>query len=127
MTAYTSWDYDSDVVDGYYNLARPDGVPVDGVNDDAGQVDSLPVTGTPAFFDAPDPTFDAVTAVDRPEQVAGRGYAGSVVYAFEFVGPTSRRTLRPCRTTATTPASTTAPATTPSRDLGPVRRRPISA
>jgi len=85
---YTSWDYNSDVASTYYNLAKPDGVPVDGANDDVGNVDALP-NGDPAFFDAPDPTFDVPSAVNRPEQVAGRDRAGSVVYAFEFKGATS--------------------------------------
>lgn len=86
---YTSWDYNKDVASTYYNLARPDGVAIDGLNDDAGQIDSVPVSGQPAFIDAPDPTFDAVSAVDRPEQVAGKGSAGSLVYVFEFKGATS--------------------------------------
>jgi hypothetical protein len=85
---YTSWDYNKDVAATYYNVLRPDGVAIDGVNDDTGNVDSLP-NGSPAYFDAPDPTFDLPTAIDRPEQVAGRGDAGSLVYAFEFTGPTS--------------------------------------
>lgn len=85
---YTSWDYNKGVADRYYNLARPEGVPVDGQNDDTGNVDRLP-DGSPAFFDAPDPTFDVPSAIDRPEQVAGKGSAGSLVYAFEFTGATS--------------------------------------
>jgi hypothetical protein len=85
---YTSWDYNRDVAERYYNLAQPEGVPIDGVNDDTGNVDELP-GGRPAFFDAPDPTFDVPSAIERPEQVAGRGDAGSVVYAFEFTGATS--------------------------------------
>ena len=85
---YTSWDYNAGVAERYYNALRPDGVPIDGANDDSGQVDELPGVG-PAFLDVADPTFDLPTAVDRPEQVAGRGSAGSLVYAFEFVGPTS--------------------------------------
>ena len=86
---YTSWDYNSNVAERYYNVLRPDGVAVDGLNDDTGNVDALPVSGAPAYFDAPDPTFDAVSAVDRPEQVAGKGSAGSLVYVFEFKGATS--------------------------------------
>jgi hypothetical protein len=85
---YTSWDYNKGVADRYYNLARPDGVAVDGKNDDVGNVDQLP-NGDPAFFDAPDPMFDVPSAVDRPEEVAGRGSAGGLVYAFEFSGATS--------------------------------------
>ena len=86
---YTSWDYDSDNVERYYNVLHPEGVAVDGRNDDTGSVDEIPVAGMPAYFDAPDPTFDLVSAVDRPEQVAGKGDAGSAVYVFEFTGPTS--------------------------------------
>jgi len=85
---YTSWDYNKGVATTYYNLLHPEGVPIDGRNDDTGNVDSLPGIG-PAFFDAPDPTFDAPLAVDRPEQVAGRGRAGGLVYTFEFLGATS--------------------------------------
>ncbi len=85
---YTSWDYNKGVAARYYNLAKPDGVPVDGVNDDVGQVNSLP-DGTPAYFDVPDPTFDVPSAVDRPEEVAGAGRAGALVYTFEFKGASS--------------------------------------
>lgn len=86
---YTSWDDNSDNVETYYNQLRSEGVPVDGVNDDVGNVDEVPVAGEPAYFDAPDPTFDLVSAVDRPEQIAGRDDNGSAVYVFEFNGPTS--------------------------------------
>ena len=86
---YTSWDYDADVAERYYNLLHPDGVPVDGVNDDTGSIDEVPVLGEPAYFDAADPTFDLVTAVHRPEQVAGKDDNGSAVYVFEFTGATS--------------------------------------
>jgi hypothetical protein len=85
---YTSWDYNKDVASTYYNLVKPDGVPIDGHNDDQGSIDQLP-TGQPAYFDAPDPTFDVPSAVDRPEEVAGRGSAGALVYTFEFKGATS--------------------------------------
>jgi hypothetical protein len=85
---YTSWDYNKGVAARYYNLTKPQGVAVDGMNDDVGQVDQLP-NGDPAYFDAPDPTFDLPSAIDRPEEVAGRGSAGGLVYAFEFKGLTS--------------------------------------
>jgi hypothetical protein len=85
---YTSWDYNRDVASTYYNALRPEGVPIDGVNDDVGQVDELP-TGDPAFFDFPDPTFDVPLAFDTWEQVSGKGDAGSLVYVFEITGPTS--------------------------------------
>jgi hypothetical protein len=85
---YTSWDYNKGVAARYYNLAKPQGVAIDGVNDDVGQVDQLP-NGDPAFFDGPDPSFDIPSAVDRPEEVAGKGSAGGLVYVFEFKGATS--------------------------------------
>jgi hypothetical protein len=86
---YTSWDYNKDVAAVYYNPTRPDGVPIDGVNDDTGNVDSVPGSGNPAFVDACDPSFDVCSAVGRTEQVAGRGDTGSAVYSFEILGPTS--------------------------------------
>lgn len=85
---YTSWDYNAGVAERYFNALRPEGVAIDGVNDDVGQVDSLPGVG-PAFFDAPDPTFDLPSAIERWEQVAGTGDAGSLVYLFELTGPSS--------------------------------------
>ena len=85
---YTSWDYNAGVATRYYNALRPEGVAIDGANDDVGQVDSLPGVG-PAFFDAPDPTFDLPSAIERWEQVAGTGDAGSLVYLFELTGPSS--------------------------------------
>ncbi len=86
---YTSWDYNKGVAARYYNTIKPGGVPIDGVNDDTGQVDKLPLSGQPAFVDVPDPTFDLVSAVDRPEQVSGAGDAGALAYVFEFKGATS--------------------------------------
>jgi len=106
---YTSWDYNRDQVACYFNAvtvaqgdldptavtdvtrnpgddACPGGVAIDGVNDDVGQIDEI--GGFPAFFDAPDPTFDIPLAVDRWEQVAGRAGNGSLVYMFEISGPT---------------------------------------
>jgi hypothetical protein len=85
---YTSWDYNRDVAAVYYNALRPEGVPIDGVNDDVGNVDQLP-TGDPAFFDFPDPSFNLPLAFDTWEQVSGRKDAGSLVYVFELMGPTS--------------------------------------
>ena len=85
---YTSWDYDHDVASTYYNALRPQGVPIDGVNDDVGHVDQLP-NGDPAFFDFPDPTFNLPLTLATWEQVSGRGDAGSLVYTFELMGATS--------------------------------------
>lgn len=84
---YTSWDYNAGVASMYYNTLKPDGVAVDGVNDDVGSVDS--VGGVPAFFDTPDPTFNVPSAVLNWEQVSGAADAGSLVYIIEFKGATS--------------------------------------
>jgi hypothetical protein len=86
---YTSWDYNKDAASTYYNTLKPAGVPIDGANDDTGSIDEVPVSGQPAFIDTPDPTFDLVSAVNRPEEVAGKGDSGALVYVFEFKGATS--------------------------------------
>jgi hypothetical protein len=80
---YTSWDYNHDAVSTYYNETKTDGVAIDGVNDDIGQVDELP-DGSPAFFDAPDPTFTKPLAFLNWEQVSGDADNGSLVYLFEM-------------------------------------------
>ncbi|MDQ3915451.1 MAG: Ig-like domain-containing protein [Actinomycetota bacterium] len=80
---YTSWDYNHDQVATYYNETKTEGVAIDGVNDDIGNVDSAPGVG-PAFFDAPDPTFTKPLAFLNWEQVSGRGDNGSLVYMFEL-------------------------------------------
>ncbi len=84
---YTSYDYNAGVAQTYFNALNPDGVAIDGVNDDIGNVDE--VGGEPAFFDAPDPTFDLPLAMYRWEQVAGRDDTGSLVYTFEMESPTT--------------------------------------
>jgi hypothetical protein len=86
---YTSWDYNKDVAATYYNTVKTAGVPIDGRNDDTGSIDEVPVSGQPAFIDTPDPTFDLVSAVNRPEEVAGKNDNGALVYVFEFKGGTS--------------------------------------
>jgi hypothetical protein len=86
---YTSWDYNKGVATRYYNAIKPDGVPIDGVNDNVGQVDSVPGTGMPAYFNLPDPTFDIPLAMDKWEQVSGANDAGSLVYVIEMKGATS--------------------------------------
>jgi hypothetical protein len=86
---YTSWDYNKGVAVRYYNSIKPDGVPIDGINDNVGQVDSVPVTGMPAYFNLPDPTFDIPLAMDKWEQVSGANNAGSLVYVIEMKGATS--------------------------------------
>ncbi|TXH04831.1 MAG: hypothetical protein E6R07_06985 [Nevskiaceae bacterium] len=97
---YTSWDYNRSamvptadeakqgVAGGrYYTVLRPQGVPIDGVNDDVGQIDNT--FGQPAFFDFPDPTFNLPLAFDSWEQVSGKGNYGSLVYTFEIKGASS--------------------------------------
>ena len=122
---YTAWDYnrsamvsnDPNVPGGrYYTALRPQGVPIDGENDDVGQMDGfMPVAGQcpqpdanqdhpqdshltggaasngncPAFFDAADATFNLPLAFDNWEQVSGKGNLGSLVYTFENKGNTS--------------------------------------
>jgi hypothetical protein len=85
---YTSWDYNLGAVSKYYNLERPNGVAVDGINDEnVGNVDQLPVTGAPAFADVCDPTFAPCSAIEAPEEVAGNN--GGLVYQFELTGVTN--------------------------------------
>lgn len=92
---YTSWDYnrsamvsdDPDLNGRYYTALRPQGVLIDGVNDDVGQVDEI--FGTPAFFDGADPLFNVPSGVMTWEQVSGKEDNGSLVYIFELKGPTS--------------------------------------
>ena len=82
---YTSWNYNPGAVDTYYTLVKQDGVPIDGVNDDAFNVDEDPLRGEPAFFDTCDPTLDVCAPTHRPEQVAGPH--GGLVYQFEITPP----------------------------------------
>ena len=86
---YTSWDYNHDKVATYYNELKTDGVAIDGVNDDTGQFDEVPVLGQPAFFDAPDPTFGKPMSFFNWEQVSGKNDNGSLVYMFEIKNPQS--------------------------------------
>ncbi len=88
---YTSWDYNAGVATRYFNALRPDGVAIDGVNDEAyGNIDSL--GGRPAFFDAPDATFDLPVALLKWEQVSGVDNNGSLVYVLENKGATTLAT-----------------------------------
>jgi hypothetical protein len=82
---YTSWDYNPGKVSTYFDLVKPDGVAIDGVNDNVAHVDKLPVSGQPAFLDSCDPTFDVCSAVGKPEEVAGPN--GGLVYQFELTSP----------------------------------------
>lgn len=84
---YTSWDYNAGVVTTYYNLLKPNGVAIDGMNDDVGSVDG--VFGIPAYFDAPDPTFNVPSAILNWEQMSAAGDTGSLVYIVELKGATT--------------------------------------
>lgn len=116
---YTSWDYNRAAMvptaqeraagvraGRYYTILRPQGVPIDGVNDDVGNVDGFaPLFGycpssdgisapnangrCPAFLDVPDPTFNLPLAFDNWEQISGKGNAGALVYTFLIRGATS--------------------------------------
>jgi hypothetical protein len=80
---YTSWDYNHDQVETYFNEIKTDGVAIDGQNDDVGSIDEAPLIG-PAFFDVNDPTFNKPLSFDNWEQVAGKGDNGSLVYMFQM-------------------------------------------
>ena len=112
---YTSWDYNrsamvpaaGEKVPGgrYFTALRPQGVPIDGINDDLGQVDGhMPIAGMclgsdgpvpasnglcPMFFDAADPTFNLPLAFNNWEQVSAKGNNGSLVYIFALKGATT--------------------------------------
>ena len=118
---YTSWDYNRSAmiptaeeraagVKGgrYYTVLRPQGVPVDGINDDIGQVDAIApipfvnqcitVDGPkppdangrcPLFLDVADATFNLPLAFSNWEQISGKGDSGSMVYTFQLTGATS--------------------------------------
>jgi hypothetical protein len=93
---YTSWDYNrgamvpaagEDVPGGrYYTAVRGAGVPIDGQNDDVGNVDG--VGETPAYFDMADPTLNLPLAMYNWEQVSAKGDLGSLVYMFELKSAT---------------------------------------
>ena len=86
---YTSWDYRIGAIDTYYNQVKTAGVPVDGVNDTVGHVDTIPVPGMPqpAYFDFCDPSANICSAIDNPEEWAGSH--GGMVYVAELLGVTS--------------------------------------
>jgi hypothetical protein len=85
---YMSWDYNAHVATRYFNTFKPQGVPIDGVNDEVyGNVDS--VGDTPAFVDIPDATFDVPAKVLTWEQVSGHDDLGSLVYVVAPTGPTA--------------------------------------
>lgn len=80
---YTSWDNNHDVVTTYYNEQTPNGVAVDGQNDEVGNFDSTPVRSN-MYFDVTDPTFSRPLAFYNWEQVSGKGDDGSLVYMFQL-------------------------------------------
>jgi len=84
---YTSWDYNPGVAAKYYDILKPDGVDIDGINDDQGNVDGA--DGQSFFFDVPDPTFNLPSAVLNWEEVSGRDDFGSLVYIVEIKGATT--------------------------------------
>lgn len=114
---YTSWDHNRDTAACYYTAVTvlerrsgggtcEGGVPIDGADDDVGNLDGLPapadcdldaleeghppaMDGCQAFFDLADPTLDLPLAFDRWEQVSGTGDAGSLVYLFTLEGASS--------------------------------------
>lgn len=80
---YTSWDNNHDAVSTYYNEQTPNGVPIDGQNDEVGNIDSNPVTGS-AYFDVTDPSFARPLAFYNWEEVSGKDNNGSLVYMFQL-------------------------------------------
>jgi hypothetical protein len=95
---YTSWDYNYGVATKYWNQhnqnIKPEGYDINGVNDDQGNVDAIPLSQLgqddfPAFFDAPDPSFSPPSAILSWEEIAGASDFGSLVYIWELTGPSS--------------------------------------
>jgi hypothetical protein len=85
---YMSWDYNAHVATRYFNSLKPDGVAIDGVNDEVyGNIDE--VGGTPAFVDIADATFDVPAKAFTWEQVSGHDDLGSLVYVVAPTGPTA--------------------------------------
>ena len=85
---YTSWDFRLGAVDTYYNQRNQTGVPINGQNSHGvGEVDQVPVSGQPAYFNTCDPSFDVCSAIDNPEEIAGTH--GSMVFVADTTGSTS--------------------------------------
>jgi hypothetical protein len=82
---FTTWDHNKGAVTRYYNATKPDGVAIDGQNDDQGNIDAL--GGEPVYTDVADPTFGAPVSVLNWDEVSGNH--GSLVYIAEVKGPTS--------------------------------------
>jgi hypothetical protein len=76
---YMSWDYNAHVATRYFNALKPQGVAIDGVNDEVyGNVDA--VGDQPVFVDVADVSFDVPAKVLTWEQVSGHDDLGSLVY-----------------------------------------------
>ena len=85
---YTDWSYRPGVATTYYNLKNQSGVAIDGQPDNSvGEIDQVPVTGQDAEVNSCDPTFAICSALDNPEEVAGKGFG--LVYEFELTGATA--------------------------------------
>jgi hypothetical protein len=83
---YTDWSYRPGVATTYYNVLQQQGVPIDGQEDTSlNEVDRLP-TGQNAYVNSCDPKFTVCSAIDNPEEVAGKEFG--LVYEFELTGPT---------------------------------------
>ena len=121
---YTSWDYNKDAVATYYNSLRPDGVAIDGINDDTGQLDKIRLSTSQL----------SLTRQIRPSTWSppSTGPSRSPARAMPARWSTSsssrvrpaRPTPTPCPTTATTRAWTTVRATIRSPGLTQGRPRP---
>jgi len=85
---YTDWAYRPGVATKYYNVVQQTGVPIDGQPDtSANEIDQVPVTGQNAYVNSCDPKFTVCSAMNNPEEVAGKGFG--LVYQFELTGPTA--------------------------------------
>jgi hypothetical protein len=83
---YSMWDNNQGAVSTYYSPVVPDGVPIDGINDEQfGNVDVG--TGTPAesHYDIADPTLQPFSPDEMWEEVAGPN--GSIVYYISETRP----------------------------------------
>jgi hypothetical protein len=85
---YTDWSYRPGVATTYYNLRNQNGIAIDGQPDNSiGEFDQVPVTGQNAEVNSCDPSFAICSAMDNPEEIAGKGFG--LVYEFELTGATA--------------------------------------
>lgn len=76
---YSMWDNNQGAVSTFYSPVLPDGVPIDGVNDEkVGNIDIGEGTPAESHYDIADPTLQAFSPAEMWEQVAGPN--GSIVY-----------------------------------------------